>query len=69
MNYEEQKHRFYNDPEFSALVMSLYSVFLSGKFSVSEIKDAVTFAAIKFEHENVRPIYPHKETPDGKDKT
>ncbi len=55
MNYEEQKHRYQNDAEFHALVELIYRhLFLPGQFSVGEIKDAVTFAAIKFEHEHIR---------------
>ena len=59
MNYEEQKRRYYNDAEFHALVELIYHhLFLPGQFSISEIRDAVTFAAVKFETENVRRRFP-----------
>ena len=59
MDYRQQKQRYQNDPEFNKLVdLIYYHLFLPGQFSISEIRDAVTFAAIKFEHENVRLNYP-----------
>ena len=58
MNYEEQRRRYHNDAVFHTLVNTIYEhLFLPGQFSVGEIRDAVTFAAIKFEHERVRPAY------------
>lgn len=58
MTFEEQQERYVKDPEFHQLVDLFYaSVFLPGMFSMSEIRDAVTFAAIKFEMEKVRPLW------------
>lgn len=57
MNYEQQKERYQNDAEFANLVNLMYKLFMQGKFTVSEIKDAVVFAGIKFESEQVRKLY------------
>lgn len=56
MNYQEQKERYHNDPEFYFLVNTIHAFLMEGNFTVSELKDAVIFAGIKFETERVRPI-------------
>jgi len=56
MNFEEQKTRYLNDPEFCNLVNLFYSILSEGKLTFYEIKDAVTFAATKFYMENAYPF-------------
>jgi hypothetical protein len=54
MNYEQQRERYLHDAEFYHLVNMMYDLYMQGKFTVGEIKDAVVFAGIKFETENIR---------------
>ncbi len=56
MNYEQQKERYLNDAEFHNLVQMITVFLMEGKFAISELKDAVVFATIKFEAEHVRPL-------------
>ena len=61
MNFEEQRKRYLNDPEFKGVVNVIYYNFLkTGMFTVGEIKDAVVFAGIKFESEQVKPFIQKK---------
>jgi len=58
MMFEEQKRRYENDPLFHAYVDILYSMLMEGRVTVGELRDAVTFAGLKFEMGRVRPCFP-----------
>jgi len=60
MNYEQQKERYMNDPLFANVVNMLYTFLLDGKITVGELRDATTFAGIKFETYNVKPLFMKK---------
>jgi len=47
--------RYHEDPEFHTLVDSLEYFIADGKFTVGELKQALTIAAVKFEMYRVRP--------------
>ena len=53
MNYDKSAQRYLNDPEFHCVVGVFYSLLLEQKMTISELKDALMFAAIKFENEHV----------------
>ena len=57
MTFDEQRKRYFNDPLFHAYVDILYSMLMEGRLTVSELRDAATFAGIKFEFENVAPHF------------
>lgn len=61
MNYERCKDRYLNDPEFHQIVSLFYKLRFDEKLTVSELKDALLFACIKFEHENIKPIIMNRE--------
>jgi len=49
------KDRYFNDSLFHGYVDIFYRMFMEGKMTVGEMRDAVTFAGIKFEFERVAP--------------
>lgn len=54
MNFDKCKERYQNDAEFHYMVLLLYGVISENKFTVSELRDALTFAGLRFEMENIR---------------
>lgn len=54
MNFDKCRERYENDAEFHSLVHIFYDSILGNRFTVSEIRDALTFAGMKFEQEHVR---------------
>ena len=56
MNIDEIKKRYENEPKFYALVNLFYGLMYENPMPFSEMNAALTFAAIKFENEHVRPI-------------
>ncbi len=61
MTFDKQQERYFNDPLFHNYVDVFYSMMLEGKMTVSELRDAVTFAGVKFEFERVRPSFTFTE--------
>ena len=57
MNFSEQEKRYLSDPLFHRIVEMLYHFLQQGQVTVSELRDAATFAGIKFEEQRVRPIF------------
>ncbi len=45
--------RYYNDPEFRALVELLYRFVVGGKYTPSELREAIILAATKYEMSHV----------------
>ena len=56
MNYDKCVERYKNNAEFNRLVNIFYSLMAEQKLTIIELKDALLFAGIKFEQENIRPI-------------
>ena len=56
MNIDKCKERYQNDAEFHALVGMFYRLVFENKFSLSELKDALMFAGIKFEMDHGRTV-------------
>ena len=54
MNYEKCKRRYENDAEFHAIVTIFYNLKFEQKLTNVELKDALLFALMKFEHENIK---------------
>ena len=50
--------RYQNDPEFHTLVCQLEYFLADGRFSIGELKQALTIAAIKFESQRLPHIRP-----------
>jgi len=61
MTYETAQRRYVDDPEFHALVAHLQSLIGELKFTPAEIREAATFAGIRFEAQaSARPRYVHE---------
>lgn len=56
MNFDKCKERYQNDAEFHKVVTFFYDLMFEHKLSLSELKDALMFAGIKFEMENASPL-------------
>lgn len=54
MNFDKCKERYQNDAEFHSVVEMFYRLIFEHKMSLAELKDALMFAGLKFEMENVR---------------
>ena len=62
MNIDKCIERYKNDAEFHSMVEMFYRLIFENKISVPELKDALSFAAIKFSMENgIRNIYVKEE--------
>ena len=57
MNFLQMRERYFHDPEFATIVNYLYSILCEGKLTVAEFRDAATLAGMKFEMENVKPMF------------
>jgi hypothetical protein len=57
MTFEEMRDRYENDSLFHTLVGMLHTFLMQGKITVSELRDASTFAGYKFEIHQIRPIF------------
>jgi len=55
MTYEQQLNRYLNDPLFHNVVDMLFAFLLEGNITIGELRDAATFAGIKFEHQKINP--------------
>ena len=53
MNIDKCKERYQNDAEFHSLVHIFYNLIFENKLTLAELKDALMFAGIKFEMENI----------------
>ena len=53
-DYEQAKLKYMSDPVFHTIVDMMYSAIAKMDYSPTELRQAAMFAAIKFEHENVR---------------
>jgi restriction endonuclease Mrr len=58
------KEKYENDPAYHRLVQVLYSMIAEYQFTPSELREAVVFAATKYEMENCRT--PKHQTQGGK---
>ena len=56
MNIDKCIERYNNDAEFHTLVHIFYNLIFENKFTQAELKDALTFAGVKFEMENERKL-------------
>jgi len=56
MNFDKCRERYENDADFYYMVTMFYGIIFENRFTVSELRDALTFAGLKFEMENVRGI-------------
>ncbi len=57
MNIDKCIERYENDAEFHYMVNMFYGIILENRFTISELRDALVFAGIKFERENSRNLY------------
>jgi len=56
MNFDKARERYQNEPEFNQIVTIFYNLLAQNRFTISELKDALLFAGLKFEQEHIRPI-------------
>jgi hypothetical protein len=64
MNFEKARERYLNDAKFHTLVDYFYVQMFQQKVIFSELHDALMFAGLKFEMENIRPYCIVKEATD-----
>ncbi len=56
MNFDKCRERYENDAEFHSMVHIFYDIIFSNRLTVSELRDALTFAGVKFEQEHARGV-------------
>ena len=61
MNYEKCKDRYLNDPEFHIATDLFYQLRFERKLTISELKDALLYACIRFESDHIKPIIMNRE--------
>ena len=60
MNIDKCQERYQNDAVFHTMVEIFYKMIFDNELTVSELRDALTFAGIKLEMENMRREYYNK---------
>jgi hypothetical protein len=66
-NMKTPEEKYKNDPQYKKLVDMLYHMIVECRFTPSELREAATFASIKYEMQRVKQMkYP---PPDNLDKS